>query len=110
MASQIGVDCSDGNGLSARREGCIFWAHSIEAAGMGYRRFTDRDGATWEVRDVSRSEWEFVPTSAAAGRSVRVRAPTYESDPFELSTDECQRLLDSEHGGGGTKRKSPFLD
>jgi hypothetical protein len=77
---------------------------------MGYRRFTDRDGGTWEIRDVSRSEWELVPTSIAAGRSVRVRAPGYESDPFELSTEECQRLLDSEQGGRTPPGKSPFLD
>jgi hypothetical protein len=110
MAAKIGGDRNHGNGLSAWRARCIFRAHSTEAAGMGYRRFTDRDGATWEVRDVSRSEWEFVPTSAAAGRSVRVRAPSYESDPFEMSTEECQRLLDSEQRGGTAKRKSPFLD
>ena len=77
---------------------------------MGYRRFTDRDGMAWEIRDVSRSEWEFVPASAADGRSVRVRPPGYESDPFELSTEECQRLLDSEQGGSRSDRKSPFLD
>ena len=78
---------------------------------MGYRRFDDSEGGVWEVKDVSRSEWEFVPTSGA-GKPVRVAAPGYESDPFELSTEELQRMLDGAIGAqkrrGG--RKSPFSD
>lgn len=77
---------------------------------MGYRRFTDRDGETWEVRDVSSSEWELVAVSGGARRSLRVRAPGYEADPFELSGEELQVLLDAETGGSGPRRKSPFLD
>jgi len=78
---------------------------------MGYRRFTDREGTTWEVRDVSNAEWELVPVSAAGGRPVRVRAPTYENDPFEVSGEELQRLLDAEQPGRGPgARKNPFLD
>ena len=78
---------------------------------MGYRRFTDRDGVTWEVRDVSNAEWELVPVSTGRGRATRVRAPSYESDPFEVSTEELQRLLDA-GGSGGSRatRKNPFAD
>jgi hypothetical protein len=78
---------------------------------MGYRRFTDREGATWEVRDVSNAEWELVPVSVPGGRPVRVKAPAYENDPFEVSGEELQRLLDAERPGHGpTARKNPFLD
>jgi hypothetical protein len=78
--------------------------------GMGYRRFTDRDGSMWEVRDVSSGEWELIAVSGAGERTVRVRAPSYESDPFELSIEELQRMLDAERGGLGGAKKSPFLD
>ena len=73
---------------------------------MGYRRFTDRNGRSWEVRDRAASEWEFHPVEG--GAAVRVRAPGYDKDPFELSNEELQKLLDE--GGGGTARpgKSPF--
>jgi hypothetical protein len=78
---------------------------------MGYRRFTDREGVAWEVRDVSNAEWELVPVSTARGRAVRVRAPSHENDPFEVSTEELQRLLDAEGPGGGRSvRKNPFGD
>jgi hypothetical protein len=77
---------------------------------MGYRRFTDRDGETWEVRDVSSSEWELVAVGSSGRRPLRVRAPGYEADPFELSGEELQRLVDEQGGGSGARRKSPFLD
>ena len=78
---------------------------------MGYRRFNDRSGGAWDVKDVSRSEWEFVPASGA-GKPVRVTAPGYESDPFELSTEELQRMLERAIGEQERrgKRKSPFAD
>jgi len=77
---------------------------------MGYRRFTDRDGNTWEVRERSQSEWELQPVSGNPKPSVRVRAPGYESDPFELSNEEMQRLLDSVPSGSPSARKNPFKD
>lgn len=77
---------------------------------MGYRRFTDRDGNMWEVRDRSMSEWELAPVSGNPRPAVRVRAPGYERDPFELSTEEVQRLLDSVPPEGTRSRKSPFMD
>jgi len=78
---------------------------------MGYRRFNDRSGGAWDVKDVSRSEWEFVPASGA-GKAVRVTAPGYESDAFELSTEELQRMLERAIGEQERrgKRKSPFAD
>ena len=77
---------------------------------MGYRRFTDRDGNTWEVHDRSMSEWELRPVSGNPKSAVRVQAPGYETDPFELSTEELQRLLDSVPSSSSRPRKSPFKD
>ncbi|MFQ5551087.1 MAG: hypothetical protein ACE5FJ_07620 [Gemmatimonadales bacterium] len=77
---------------------------------MGYRRFVDRDGNEWEVKDRYQSEWELVPVGGNRGSTVRVKPPTYESDPYEMSNEEIQRLLDSEGGSRGPKRPSPFLE
>ena len=77
---------------------------------MGYRRFVDRDGNSWEVRDRSSSEWEFTPISGNSQPPRLVRAPGYESDPFELSIEEMQHLLDQSAGPAGPKKRSPFLD
>ena len=81
---------------------------------MGYRRFADRDGMTWDVRDVSSSEWELVPTNPGH-HPVRVQAPGYEKDPFDLSIEELQRLLDTHRPRGGestgrSRKPSPFKD
>lgn len=77
---------------------------------MGYRRFTDREGVTWEVRDRSTSEWELQPVSDESLGAVRVAAPGYERDPFEVSIEELQQLLDTVRPSGRTPRhrKSPF--
>ena len=77
---------------------------------MGYRRFTDQAGNEWEVRDLTRSDWELQPVSGE-GRARRIPAPGYESDPFELSEEELQKLL-GEGGGEGRSKplKSPFKD
>lgn len=77
---------------------------------MGYRRFDDRDGEVWEVRDSSGSEWELQPVSGDV-RPISVPSPGYEADPFELSVEELQRLLDTARGvSGRSPRKSPFKD
>lgn len=77
---------------------------------MGYRRFTDRGGQVWEIRDRSGRTWQFEPVSGNPGRSVSVPAPGHEKDPFELSTEELQRMLDQVSGGQARPRKSPFAD
>ncbi|MFQ6046564.1 MAG: hypothetical protein ACE5PT_09470 [Gemmatimonadales bacterium] len=77
---------------------------------MGYRTFTDREGNRWEVRDRSASEWEFYPASGNPLAALRVKPPVYESDPFELSDEELQRLLDEEGGPRSRRPKSPFAD
>ena len=77
---------------------------------MGYRRFTDRDGNEWEVKDYSNSEWHLLPVSGNRKSRVTVRAPGYENDPFELSKEELQRLLDAALPARSTPSKNPFLE
>lgn len=78
---------------------------------MGFRTFTDRQGRKWEVRDRTKSEWELLPMGSNTERQRTVRAPGYEKDPFELSEEELQRLLDEPDAGGRTRpSKSPFKD
>ena len=78
---------------------------------MGYRKFTDRDGNSWEVRDQSNSEWTLEPLPGNPVGRTAVPAPGYDNDPFELSTEELQNLLDAA-GPPRAKpqKKSPFLD
>jgi len=78
---------------------------------VGYRRFSDPEGHEWEVRDLSRSAWEFRPVAENPGRIISIEPPGYEADPFELSEEELQRLL-GKSGGPGRSRpsKSPFQD
>lgn len=78
---------------------------------MGYRRFTDPEGQEWEVRDLSRTAWEFHPVQGNPGRILRIDPPGYEADPFELSIEELQHLL-GRPGGPGRARpsKSPFKE
>jgi hypothetical protein len=77
---------------------------------MAYRRFEDRDGKKWEVLDRSFSQWEFRPVEGNTGDVRRARAPGYEKDPFELSVEELQRLLDSAPASSRPTKKSPFRD
>lgn len=78
---------------------------------MAYRKFKDKNGNNWEVREQSRDEWNFEPVSGNPGSRKVVRSPGYEKDPFEMSERELQKLLGSDEGEARTKRsKSPFLD
>lgn len=77
---------------------------------MGFRTFTDRDGQVWEVRERSSSEWEFSPGRGNPGPARSVAAPGYEKDPYEMSVEELQRLLDTAPAPHQGQRKSPFVD
>lgn len=81
---------------------------------MGYRRLIDRDGEAWDVKDHSDSVWRFEPVGGNPGDPVDAQAPGYQKDPFELSQEELQHMLDEgQRQGGAWKRpekKSPFLD
>ena len=77
---------------------------------MGDRRFVDRDGLRWEVRVRGRSEWLFEPVEDNPERARSARPPGYERDPFELSVEELQKLLDSAPKPKPRPSNSPFLD
>lgn len=85
---------------------------------MANRRFRDRAGHEWEVRDRSKAEWFLEPVGDNPGQRRVVRPPGYEEDPFELTDQELWRLLEQGGapggrggpGAAGAERKSPFRD
>lgn len=78
---------------------------------MAYRNFVDLQGRKWEIRVRSKSEWELIPTGDNRERERTVHPPGYERDPFEMSIEELQRLLDEPDQLGRSKPgKSPFKD
>jgi hypothetical protein len=77
---------------------------------MAGRRFADRAGQRWEVRVRSRSEWEFEPVEGNPGPARTGAPPGYESDPFELSVEELQRVLEAARPPRTGPKASPFLD
>ena len=101
---------------------------------MSYRRFTDRAGHRWEIRDRHSGSWEFRPVHGNPAAPRQGAAPGYQTDPFELSEQELQAVLEDatpgDGGGPGSSRpagsgrpgglfedyeppappKSPFLD
>lgn len=77
---------------------------------MGYRKFRDRDGAGWEVRDESDRRWVFRPLRGNDRAEVHVAPPPRADDPFELSTQELQKLLDGSQRERATRKPSPFRD
>ena len=77
---------------------------------MAYRNFRDRDGYSWEIRPRSRSTWSIEPASGNPGTPRDVASPGYEKDPFELSVEELQRLLDMSAPPKPRNVKNPFND
>lgn len=77
---------------------------------MASRAFTDREGRLWEVRVRSTSEWEFSPVRGNPRPPLSVRPPGYEKDPYEMSVEELQRLLDGISETKRRERRSPFKD
>jgi hypothetical protein len=77
---------------------------------VSFRRFTDRDKQDWEIRPQSSSVWELSPTGENSGKPRTVPAPGYEKDPWEMSQEELQRLLDASVAAPERKRKNPFGD
>lgn len=77
---------------------------------MGFRRFTDSQGRQWEIRPRTRDEWSLDPHGDNPERPRTVRSPGYEKDPYELSQEELQRLLDSSSAGPARSARNPFKD
>lgn len=77
---------------------------------MSYRKFVDRSGNEWTVRDRSRWEWHFEPAGGNPGPPRVVRAPGHQDDPFELSNEELQRLLDAAPRSARPRAPNPFGD
>lgn len=77
---------------------------------MGDRRFTDGAGRRWDVRVQGRTEWIFEPVDDNPGPRRSTRPPSYEADPFELSVEELQRVLDGAPAPTAKPKQSPFKD
>jgi hypothetical protein len=77
---------------------------------MGDRRFADRAGKRWDVVVRSRSEWVYEPVEDNPGPARAGEPPGYETDPFELSVEELQHLLDQARAPQSRPKKSPFID
>ncbi len=77
---------------------------------MGFRTFVDRDGHKWEIRPASRDSWEFSPAEDNPERARTVAPPGYETDPYELSKEELQQLLDQSTVQRARQVKNPFGD
>ena len=77
---------------------------------MARRTFSDRSGQRWEIVVQSRSEWTFDPIEGNPGPARTSTPPGYETDPYELSVEELERLLEAAVPRRKPKGKSPFLD
>ena len=77
---------------------------------MARRIFSDRKGDRWEIIPAGRSEWTFEPIEGNPGPARLGSPPGYETDPYELSVEELEGLLEAAVPRGAGKGKSPFLD
>lgn len=77
---------------------------------MAFRKFVDREGHEWEVRPRSRSEWDLEPAGMNPGKARSVASPGYEKDPYELSKEELQALLDQARAPKIRQVRNPFGD
>jgi hypothetical protein len=77
---------------------------------MAFRKFVDRDGYQWEVRPRTKSDWDLEPIGSNPNRARSARSPGYEKDPFELSREELQHLLDASPAPTPRPTKNPFKD
>ena len=77
---------------------------------MGFRTFVDSEGNKWEIRPASRDRWELTPAGDNPGPARSVAPPGYETDPFELSKEELQGLLQQSSAQRPRQVKNPFGD
>lgn len=60
-----------------------------------HRKFEDARGDSWEIRPERDFKWYFVPLEGNEAIRRIVTPPPRADDPFELSEQELQKLLDS---------------
>lgn len=78
---------------------------------MSYRKFTDRSGAAWQVKDDSLNRWTFDPLPGNPSRPRTVTPPSYTDDPFEMSEGELQHLFDKARAASRPGKAAwPFKD
>jgi len=77
---------------------------------MGFRTFVDRDGHKWEIRPASRDRWDLTPADDNPLPPRTVPPPGYETDPYELSKEELDRLLEQSSVQKARQVKNPFGD
>ena len=77
---------------------------------MGFRRFQDREGKRWEIRVRGRNEWLFEAVEDNPGPTRTATPPGYERDPFELSVEELQQMLDAAPVPKPRPGNNPFID
>ena len=78
---------------------------------MSYRRFKDRAGDVWLIKDESLNRWVFDPVPGNPSQPLNVTPPTYTDDPYEMSEAELQRLIDGGRPAGGPSKAAwPFKD
>lgn len=77
---------------------------------MAYRKFIDREGHAWEIVNRSKREWVLEPVEGNPGPRRAIEPPSYERDPFEMSKEELQTLLDGSGAEHQRDVKSPFKD
>ena len=78
---------------------------------MSYRKFKDRAGNVWQIKDESLNRWVFDPVPGNPSGPLTVTPPGYTDDPFEMSEAELQRLIDGARPAGGPGKAAwPFKD
>ncbi|MFQ5678719.1 MAG: hypothetical protein ACE5HP_04600 [Gemmatimonadota bacterium] len=76
---------------------------------MAFRKFRDRRGTAWQVRPESKRRWWFEPVAGTDEPRREVTPPLYADDPFELSEQELQRLLDGARPAPRPADKPPLF-
>jgi hypothetical protein len=73
------------------------------------RTFKDRSGRPWsvEVSPQSKREWVFRPAEGAEREERVAPAPAHVDDPFEVSDQELQRLLDASRSRYRPRKEPP---
>ncbi len=75
---------------------------------MSFRNFSDRSGARWQVKPRSKGEWNMEPLPGNPAARRIASPPLYATDPFELSEQELQRILEDAREAPYAVTKPPW--